>query len=168
MNTTYYINDGLSVLNELDNEGNAVKTIVRGVEQIAEIDREGNVTYIHQDVLGSAVLLTNQAGEVVKEYDYDPFGQFIGASGLAETNYLFTGQEYDAESELYYYNARYYPPAMTCRQACRAGNPALGRFISCDPMLDRDGDVLSRNGKLLRLINLKKVCCRTRRNILYE
>ncbi|EKD94394.1 MAG: hypothetical protein ACD_26C00068G0001, partial [uncultured bacterium] len=37
------------------------------------------------------------------------------------------------ESELYYYNARYY-------------NPRLGRFISRDPFLGRDGDTLSRNG----------------------
>lgn len=54
-------------------------------------------------------------------------------SGVAETKYLFTGQEYDPESELYYYNARYY-------------NPRLGRFISRDRVLGRDGDILSRNG----------------------
>ncbi len=130
---SYYLNDGLSVLNELDAEGNVVKTIVRGIDQIGEIDASGAITFVHQDVLGSTVLLTNQAGEVVKEYDYDPFGQILGTSGLEETKYLFTGQEYDAESELYYYNARYY-------------NPKLGRFISRDPMLGRDGDSLSRNG----------------------
>ena len=49
------------------------------------------------------------------------------------TKYLYTGQEFDQESELYYYNARYY-------------NPLIGRFISLDPILGRDGDVLSRNG----------------------
>ncbi len=133
LDTTYYLNDGLSVLNELDSAGNAAKTIVRGIEQIAEIDRAGNITYVHQDVLGSAVLLTNQAGEAVKEYEYDPFGQFIGTSGLTETKYLFTGQELDLESELYYYNARYH-------------NPRLGRFISRDPLLGSDGNALSRNG----------------------
>ncbi|MFH1947123.1 MAG: RHS repeat-associated core domain-containing protein [Candidatus Magasanikbacteria bacterium] len=66
------------------------------------------------------------------EYEYDVFGSVVGKSGLAESSYLFTNQEFDSESELYYYNARYY-------------NPAIGRFISRDPMLGRDGDVLSKN-----------------------
>ncbi len=131
--TSYYINDGLTVLNELDSDGNVTKSIIKGLEQVAEIDREGNITFVHQDVLGSAVLLTNQAGEIVQQYEYDPFGQILSMSGTAETDYLFTGQEWDAESELYYYNARYY-------------NPRLGRFISRDSVLGRDGDALSRNG----------------------
>ncbi|MFH1947127.1 MAG: RHS repeat-associated core domain-containing protein [Candidatus Magasanikbacteria bacterium] len=63
---------------------------------------------------------------------YDAFGSIVGKTGLAESNYLFTNQEFDNESELYYYNARYY-------------NPTTGRFISRDPFLGRDGDVLSRN-----------------------
>ncbi|HLD51661.1 MAG TPA: RHS repeat-associated core domain-containing protein, partial [Sediminibacterium sp.] len=67
------------------------------------------------------------------KYQYDPFGQLIGQDGKTNTNYLYTNQEYDQESELYYYNARYY-------------NPRLGRFISRDPFLGRDGDSVSRNG----------------------
>jgi len=49
------------------------------------------------------------------------------------TSYLYTGQEFDPESQYYYYNARYY-------------DPAIGRFLSRDPFSGRDGDVLSRNG----------------------
>lgn len=77
-------------------------------------------------------LLTNDQGEVIAEYEYDAFGSIVGKSGSAESNYLFTNQEFDNESELYYYNAKYY-------------NPTLGRFISRDPMLGRKGDVLSKN-----------------------
>ncbi|MFH1947121.1 MAG: RHS repeat-associated core domain-containing protein [Candidatus Magasanikbacteria bacterium] len=77
-------------------------------------------------------MITDDQGEVTAEYEYDVFGSVVGKSGLAESSYLFTNQEFDSESELYYYNARYY-------------NPAIGRFISRDPMLGRDGDVLSRN-----------------------
>lgn len=128
---TYYINDGLSVLNELDKDGNVTKTMVNGV---AEIDKDGIITYIHQDVLGSTVLVTDQTSNVLLQYEYDAFGQMVGMNGKAnQTNYLYTGQEYDPESELYYYNARYY-------------NPRLGRFISRDPVLGHDGDALSRNG----------------------
>lgn len=132
--TMYYFNDGLTVLNEIKSDGTVGKTIVRGFDQIAEIDQDGKISYIHQDVLGSAVMISNEQGTVTMQYEYNPFGQIITEVGDSSTgtNYLFTNQEFDPESELYYYNARYY-------------NPVLGRFISRDAMLGRDGDVLSRN-----------------------
>ncbi|MFA4831305.1 MAG: RHS repeat-associated core domain-containing protein, partial [Patescibacteria group bacterium] len=133
---TYYLNDGLTVLNELDSSGNITKTMIRGLEPIAEIEGSGGsgiITYVHNDVLGSAVLLTDRSGAVKGKYEYEPFGDIVGMFAQGEgTDYLFTGQEYDIESSLYYYNARYY-------------NPKLGRFISRDAFMGRDGDVLSRN-----------------------
>jgi RHS repeat-associated protein len=129
---SYYINDGLRVLNELDSEGAVTKTNVYGLEMIADIDAENKLTYIHTDVLGSTVLLTNVAGDITGRYEYDAFGGTIGYEGSEQTNYLFTNQEFDIESELYYYNARYY-------------NPKIGRFISRDTMLGHPGDMLSRN-----------------------
>ncbi len=129
---TYYINDGLTVLNELNQNGEAQKSIVKGLEQIAEIDVSGNVTYIHTDAVGSTVLLTNSTGDVIQKYEYDAFGTMMGASGNSNNKYLFTGQEYDPESELLYYNARYY-------------NSKLGRFISRDVFGGRLGDTLSIN-----------------------
>ncbi|MFA4831308.1 MAG: RHS repeat-associated core domain-containing protein [Patescibacteria group bacterium] len=84
-------------------------------------------------MLGSAVLLTDSSGAVKGQYEYEPFGDIVGMLAQGEgTDYLFTGQEYDIESSLYYYNARYY-------------NPRLGRFISRDAFMGRDGDLLSRN-----------------------
>ncbi|MBU0661018.1 hypothetical protein KKG22_02440, partial [Patescibacteria group bacterium] len=130
--STYYINDGLRVLNELDELGNRTKTNIYGLEMIADLDEVGNITYIHTDVLGSTILLTNEAGEPTGEYEYDAFGSTIGYTGVDTTNYLFTNQESDFESELYYYNARYY-------------NPNTGRFISRDAKLGNSGDVLSHN-----------------------
>ncbi|MFH1789706.1 MAG: RHS repeat-associated core domain-containing protein, partial [bacterium] len=74
--------------------------------------------------------------QIDQQYEYDPFGVIIGGllntDDSQNTNYLFTGQEYDQESELYYYNARYY-------------NPITGRFISLDPVLGHIGNVLSGN-----------------------
>ncbi|MFZ2190466.1 MAG: CARDB domain-containing protein [Candidatus Magasanikiibacteriota bacterium] len=131
--TTYYINNGLRVLNELDGLGVNQKTLVYGLEQIAELDNSGKLTYVHTDVLGSTVLLTDEQANKVAEFEYDPFGAVMGYEGTQDTNYLFTNQEFDPESELYYYNARYY-------------NPVTGRFISRDSVLGRVGDALSRNG----------------------
>jgi len=130
--TVYYINNGLRVQNELDGAGEVKKSVVDGIGQVAELDAQGKITYTHQDVLGSTVLLTDEAGKVVQKYKYDVFGSLTGKTGLAETKYLYTGQEYDFESELYYYNARYY-------------NPQLGRFISRDEFAGKDGDSVSKN-----------------------
>src|SRR3989339_725098 len=105
---TYYFNSGNTVLNEIGSTGTTTKSIVYGMSQIAEIDSNNNITYTHQDTLGSTVLTTDQSGSIITKYQYDPFGQLIGQDGKTNTNYLYTNQEYDQESELYYYNARYY------------------------------------------------------------
>lgn len=140
--TTFYINNGLTVLNELDNDGNVTKSIIQGLSTIGEIDSNGIITYIHQDSLGSTALATDSNGGIAQQYEYEPFGQIIGAVYVPgqESKYLFTGQEFDPESELYYYNARYY-------------NPALGRFISRDPVLGESGNYLSYNNYIYALNN---------------
>jgi len=140
--TRYYINEGNTVLNELDENGEVVRTMVRGLEPVAEIEGDGTIRYLHQDALGSTVMETGSNGEVVREYDYDVYGGMLGlaggtGSGLEQynaegTRYLYTDQEFDSESNLYYYNARYY-------------NPSTGRFLSRDPILGQPGNVLSNN-----------------------
>jgi RHS repeat-associated protein len=68
--------------------------------------------------------LTDGAGTLVVSYRYDPWGNLLatGGSNPNLTNpFRFTGREYDAESGLYYFRARYY-------------DPLLGRFISGDPV----------------------------------
>jgi RHS repeat-associated protein len=84
--------------------------------------------------------LTDNTGNITARYEYDAFGQIVGADGSADTNSLYTGQEFDPESELVYMNARYY-------------NPTLGRFISRDGVLGRVGAVVSRNGYVYVLNN---------------
>jgi RHS repeat-associated protein len=53
-------------------------------------------------------------GTVAATYDYDPFGNIIYQTGSANNNILFAGYQYDAETGLYYLNARMYDP-MTAR-----------------------------------------------------
>ena len=83
-------------------------------------------------MLGSTVLITGVEGDVIAQYQYDPFGNVIGYGGSADTNYTFTGQEYDAETDQYYFSARYH-------------NANNGRFFSRDTYLGNDGDILSQN-----------------------
>lgn len=81
--------------------------------------------YAHADGLGSHVKSTDSTGSVVFSRRYDAFGNIqVGGS---QGEYAFTGREWDPETSLYYYRARYY-------------SPQGGRFISEDPIHFRGGN----------------------------
>jgi RHS repeat-associated protein len=57
---------------------------------------------------------------VVATYEYDVFGGLRKHEGPADTDFRFTGEQWDEETDFYYLRARYY-------------DPAIGRFVSRDP-----------------------------------
>ena len=69
--------------------------------------------------------MTSSTGTVTGTYTYSPYGETT-ATGTGSTPFDYTGRENDGASGLYYYRARYY-------------SPALGRFISEDPIGLRGG-----------------------------
>ncbi len=73
-----------------------------------------------KDGLGSVVNLTDSLGKVIESYTYDEYGKPLNSSSVGN-RYFFTGREYDKETGLYYYRARYYDPTM-------------GRFLAQDPI----------------------------------
>lgn len=77
---------------------------------IAKKNPDGSKIYYQNDHLGSTGILTDQSGNLVEETSYDPWGD-IKSGGLA-SKYLYTGQEKDPETNLNYYNARYYDSSM--------------------------------------------------------
>ncbi len=79
-----------------------------------------NVTY-HHDQLNSVTALTGHAGATEATVSYDVFGKPLSETGSVSNDMLFTGREYDRDSGLYYYRARYY-------------DPEIGRFTSEDPL----------------------------------
>ena len=76
----------------------------------------GEFFYYHADGLGSITEITDESGAIVRAYAYDAFGRIIAETGTIENPYAYTGREFDAESGLYFYRARYY-------------NAEMGRFI---------------------------------------
>jgi len=85
------------------------------------MERGGESYFYHTDGLGSIAQITFSSKQVVASYTYDAFGNITSQSGSLANPYTFTGREYDQESGLYYYRARYY-------------DPKIGRFLSTDPL----------------------------------
>jgi RHS repeat-associated protein len=75
------------------------------------------------DHLGSTRVVIDHRGETVEVRDYAPFGRTISHSGDYALKHRFTGQAYDAVSDLFHFGARMY----------RAD---WGRFISPDATLE--------------------------------
>ena len=76
----------------------------------------GTTYYYVVNLQGDVIRLVSGTGATVAEYEYDPYGRVISATGtMAEVNPLrYRGYYYDAETEFYYLQSRYYDPA-TCR-----------------------------------------------------
>ena len=71
--------------------------------------------FYHPDHLGSSSFITNTEGEVVQHIEYVPYGEvFIEErNNVWNTPYLFNAKEFDEETGLYYYGARYYDSRLS-------------------------------------------------------
>ena len=57
---------------------------------------------------GDNIVLTDDAQNVLVRYEYDVFGAIRSETGTSDNTRKFTGKEFDADSNLYYFAARYY------------------------------------------------------------
>ncbi|MFO0700129.1 MAG: lipid II-degrading bacteriocin [Nitrospira sp.] len=119
--TKRYIYDGEDILLEYDgsNTLQARYTHGAGIDEPIAVTKGGSTFLYHQDGLGSVTDLTDSAGTTAKSYSYDAYGNILESPGTLEQPYTYTGREFDSESGLYYYRARYY-------------DPATGRFLQKD------------------------------------
>ena len=92
--------------------------------------------YYLLNVQGDVVALMNASGEIVAEYQYDPWGvpTVMNSSGtvMEQSTFIgninplrYRGYYYDTETGFYYLQSRYY-------------DPAIGRFISADTFATTD------------------------------
>lgn len=122
--TRAYVYDGEDIVEE--RAGGTTTRIVHGpgIDQPLAAVTGSTPAYYLADHLGSIAQHTNSAQQVTLTRTYDPFGNMT--SGASNSGYSFTGREWDGETGLYYYRARYY-------------DAGLGRFISADPSGFIDG-----------------------------
>jgi RHS repeat-associated protein len=89
-------------------------------ETLAEL--HGSTTdYYEADALGTITSLSSSAGAVANTYTYDSFGDLTNATGALRNPFQYTAREFDQETNLYFYRARYY-------------DTTTGRFLSEDPL----------------------------------
>lgn len=92
--------------------------------------------YYHPDHLGSSSYITNLDGEVAQHIEYVPFGEvFIEErNNTWNTPYLFNAKEFDEETGMYYYGARYYEPRLSLWMSCdplQEKNPNMCSYVYC-------------------------------------
>ena len=127
--TTNYLYDGDNAIETVDQNGSEVSKLSQGQnidEPLAESTASG-LDYYERDGLGSVTSLTNASGAVAQTYTYDSFGKLTNSSGSVTNPFRYVGRDFDAETGLYYYRARYY-------------DPTTGRFLSEDPLESNAGN----------------------------
>ncbi len=136
--TTTFVYDGDQIIQEYRN-GYRWKTYYYGtgidelIRMIGDNLGEPGLTYYY-DGLGSVIALADYMGNVLEKYSYDVFGKptirnsqgAIRTTSAVGNRYMFTGREFEPETGLYYYRARYY-------------HPVLGRFMQTDPIRYKAG-----------------------------
>jgi RHS repeat-associated protein len=121
--TNFVYDDDGNIIEEVDSAGNAVARYARTEsldEPLAET-RSGTTAFYQQDGLASVTSLSSLTGTLSNTYTYDTFGNLTASTGTLGNPFQYTARDYDSETGLFYYRARYYAPA-------------LGRFISEDPI----------------------------------
>lgn len=120
--TSVYAYDAYNLIEETNSAGAVVAryTQTQNVDEPLAMLRSGATSYYEADGLGSITSLSTTAGAVANGYTYDSFGNTVASTGALVNNFRYTGREFDAETNLYNYRARYY-------------DQNIGRFLTEDP-----------------------------------
>ena len=110
--------------------GVVTKQFTYGHDLISQRIVGSGLSFFGYDGHGSVRQLTDATATITDTYDYDAFGSLIYRSGTTPNDYLYSGEQFDANLGFYYLRARYM-------------NPASGRFFSMDSYAGSQSDPLS-------------------------
>ena len=82
--------------------------------------KDGKPEYLLHDHLGSVRLVADEKGQIIRRFDYEPFGGLLKSEHTTEFAPRFAGLFWDAEAKAYLTLARGY-------------RPDLGRFMGVEP-----------------------------------
>jgi RHS repeat-associated protein len=130
LGTANYLYEGMNSVEEVDDAGNELAGYIQGAgidQPLAEL-RSGTTSFYDQDGLGSVTSLSNSTAAIASTYSYGSFGKLTASTGTLANPFQYTGREFDSETGIYFYRARYY-------------DPTIGRFASEDPTGFRSDDL---------------------------
>ncbi|MEO7065328.1 MAG: RHS repeat-associated core domain-containing protein [Rhodanobacter sp.] len=90
------------------------------------------VTYVYTDPQGTVLAEADAQGNIIARYDYAPYGAPVASLGSPPDGPGYTGHVNDPDTGLVYMQARYY-------------DPAVGRFLSTDPVVPSAGALFGFN-----------------------
>jgi RHS repeat-associated protein len=121
--TSIYAYDGDNLVEETNSSGAAVARYSQGlnIDEPLAMLRSSTTSFYQADGLGSITSLSNGAGALAQTYTFDSFGNQTASSGSLTNPFRYTAREWDAETNLYSYHARYM-------------DSSVGRFLTEDPI----------------------------------
>jgi len=127
--TTIYAYEGDNITEELGGGGSLLAHYTQGeeIDEPLATTGAGGTYFFHTDGLGSVTALTDGAAQIAATYVYDSFGNVTASAGTLTNPFQYTAREFDSETGLYYYRARYF-------------DPQIGRFVSEDPIRFAGGE----------------------------
>jgi RHS repeat-associated protein len=123
--TSVFLYDGSNLIETVNASGAEVAsyTQTRTIDETLAELRSSTTDYYEADALGSITSLSNGTGALANTYTYDSFGNLTASTGTTRNYFQYTAREFDTETGIYFYRARYF-------------DPTSGRFLSEDPAED--------------------------------
>ena len=111
-----------------------------------------DIFYYHSDHLGSTSYITDAKANVAQFDAYLPYGELLvdEHSSSEEMPYKFNGKEFDEETGLYYYGARYMNPRTSLWYGVdplAEKYPSVGAYVYC---VDNPIRLIDPNGKAVK------------------
>lgn len=163
---THYIWDNDQIVLELNGNFNVERKYVRGLNLMyASNDNGGDKAYYIYNGHGDVVQLVSENGSVIKEYEYDSFGNEISPKLNDNNPFLYSGEYYNLSSGTYYLRARNYDTTTGTfttaddRAYENARNPlSLNKYTYChnDPVnnIDPTGHTTYKNSSKSKTFSL--------------
>jgi RHS repeat-associated protein len=121
--TSIFVYDGDNLIQTVNASGSTVARYTQGqnIDEPLALQQSTTIDYYEVDGLGSVTSVSSTTGTVAQSYAYDSFGNTTNSAGSLTNFFRYTAREFDTETGLYYYRARYY-------------DPTVGRFLGEDPL----------------------------------
>jgi len=130
--TNLFLYDGYLMVHQTTNNHqqstDTTESFVWYGSKLLLMTNDSGTNYYCHDANKNVVALVSTAGVITAEYEYSPFGELIKSYGVMTTKnkFRFSNEYVDDETNLVYYNYRYY-------------NPAHGKWLSRDPIAEKGG-----------------------------